>query len=1103
MLLLFVTGTSGIFAQRTVTGTVIDTEKQPVIGANVVVKGTTVGTVTDINGKYTINVPSSTSIIVFSFIGNVTKEVQPGNSAVIDVTMETEATALNEVVVIGYGVVKKRDLTGSVASISGAQIASIPVSNPAQAMVGKLPGVTVVSQDGRPDASISIRVRGGGSISQSNDPLFIVDGFPVSSISDIPGNLIESIDVLKDASSTAIYGARGANGVIMVTTKKAQSGKLTVSYDGYVQFKQPTKYLETMDAYDYIAYNWAYAKAISDPYANAWEMMWGIGSQAATYNNPDGIDHYKNVAAKNYAKEAYGSSVAQNHSLNITSGNDKSKYLFSLNYNDDDGMKVNSWIKRFNAFFKLDQKLGEKLNFSFDTRFTNIDDMGNESTTNGKGSILSSAYQFRPIATGDVLGQMDPTINTSLGMYDAVLQDIFNPVERMKDYSPESISRSLRSNGALSWNIIKGLTARSEFGLNNYWNKAYTWSGAIYNNYLDAQRNKTYGGNASITASEGWNWRWANTLTYEVPGLGSNQTLNIMAGQEVTNSGSSSMNIWGNKYPASFDADRAFAMMDQYLTGTTTTNNGYSSNTGTPNRLNSYFGRANYSILNRYLLTATLRADGSSRFAPSHRWGYFPAAALGWRMSEESFLKGVSWLNNLKLRFSYGSVGNDGISANLWKTNWSSDGMTGYSVNEVRQVSYSPASTIANPDLKWETTITRNLGVDFAFLQSRIYGSLDVYKNNTKDLLMLTSISAISGFSSTYDNIGGTSNRGIELAIGGDILRGHDFNLSVNFNININRGKVDELAPGVNGLYKTQWGSSMTQPNTGDYILVVGKPVGQVRGYTYDGWYTVDDFDYNSTTGMYTLKSGVPDIGSGILGTVYGTTAHKPVGQSAYPGVVKFRDISGPNGVPDGVVNESDVAVIGDMNPKHTGGFSISGNYKTIDLSLNFNWSYGNKIYDANYLAAFYGSKEDGLYRNRLNYLSSSYRIYDIQNGQIVSVTDPTALTALNANATTFLPYHENPICSTLGIQDGSFLRLNTVTLGYTLPKNLTTKVGIGKLRIYGSIYNALTFTKYPGLDPEVNTNTSLNSAQYPTIGLDWGSYPRARSYTIGVNVEF
>jgi TonB-dependent starch-binding outer membrane protein SusC len=1094
-------GTSVMEQQKQITGKVIDTTGAPLPGVSVVLKGTTTGTVTDVNGNYTLsNVPPNATL-VFSFVGMKKQEMEVGNRSVINLTMEEESIGLNEVVAIGYGTIKKRDITGSVASIGGDQIAAVPVANAAQALVGKLAGVSVVSQDGRPDASISIRVRGGGSVSQSNDPLFIVDGFPVSSISDIPGDQIESIDVLKDASSTAIYGARGANGVIIVTTKSAKSGKLKVNYDGYVQFNQPTKYLETMNSYDYIAYNWGYARAISTAYASAWEMLWGIGSQKAAYNNPDGIDYYKNITAHNYSKEAYGNSFSHNHNFNISNGNDKTKYIFSVNYIDNDGMKINSWYKRANASFKLEQKLGDKLNFTIETRFADIDKMGNEGTTNGKGSILSSSYQFRPILTADVKGELDDTKNTQIGMYDQVLQDRYNPVARMKDYSPESINRSLNSNAALSWNVLNGLTARSEMGLTNYWNKSFTWSGAIYNDFLDAAGNKTYGGNASIGSSEGWSVRWVNTLTYDVKGLGENHSLNLMAGQEVTNSSSSSVSIWGNKYPSSFDSERAFAMMDQYLTGTTTVNYGYSSNTGTPNRLNSYFGRANYSLLSRYLLTVTFRADGSSRFAPTHRWGYFPAAALGWRITEESFMKDAKWLDNLKFRASYGSVGNDGISANLWKTNWSSDGPTKYSIGELQQVAYSPASTIANPNLKWETTITRNLGLDFSILNSRIYGTLDMYKNSTKDLLMLTSVSAISGFSSTYDNIGSTSNTGIEFTLGGDIVRSKDFTLSANFNININRGKVDKLAPGVNGLYKSQWGSSMTQPNTGDYILVEGKPVGQVRGYTYDGWYSVDDFTF--ANGIYTLKTGVPDIGSGILGTIYGTTANKPGGQSAYPGVMKFKDISGTNGAPDGLVNESDVSVIGDMNPKHTGGLNINAMFKGIDMALNFNWSYGNKIYNANYLAALYGSKEDGLFKNRLNVLQNAYKIYDIQGGQLVAVTDPTQLAALNANASMFLPYQENPVCSTLGIQDGSFLRLNTVTLGYTLPGNLTHKIYISKLRLYGSIYNALTFTKYNGLDPEVNANTSLNSAQYPTLGLDWGAYPRARSFTFGLNIEF
>ena len=1084
---------------KTITGTVTNEAGQALSGATVSGKGTSIATSTDVAGNFRIVTPEQTKTLIISYVGMENKEVDLAGQANIQVSLAQTRSNLNEVVVVGYGTVRRKDLTGAVSSVSGKQIAATPVANAAQALQGKIPGVNVTTQDGRPDASVSIRVRGGGSVSQSNEPLYIVDGFPVGNINDIPPYQIESIDVLKDASSTAIYGARGANGVIIVTTKSGRSGKLAINYDNFVQFNHPTKYLETMSAYDYIAYNWSYAKAITDNYAKAWEMLWGIGSSAATYNNPDGIDHYKKVVAKNYSKEAYGSSTSQTHNLSISNGNAATKYILSMSYTDNQGMKINSWFKRANAAFKLDQKLTKKLNLALDTRFTQIERMGNEGTTNGRGSILSSSYQFRPIATADVLGQLDDRINTQLGLYDLVLQDIYNPVEQMKDYFPGNKDRSIRSNVSLSWNILKGLTARSEFGYNLFWNRGKTWAGATYRNYLDAAGNKTFAGDASISSSEGWALRWVNTLNYIVPGLGKSHNLNFVVGQEVNNSNSESISMFGNKYPVSFTKERAFGTMDQYLTSTTPTPNfGISSGGGTPNRLNSYFGRLNYTLLDKYLLTATFRADGSSRFAPANRWAYFPAAAVAWRISDEDFLKNVKAIDNLKLRLSYGEVGNDAISANNWRTQWSSTGLQGYSINEIRQLGYTPGTTIANPYLKWETTITRNLGLDFSIFDKRVSGTIDVYKNSTEDLLMLTAIQPYSGFNFTYENVGSTSNKGVEFSLSGDIIRKKDFNFSASFNININRGKIEELAPGVNGLYKSQWGSTMTQPNTGDYILQVGLPVGQVRGYTYDGWYTTNDFTY--ANGVYTLNKakGIPDIGAGILGTVYGTTANKPAGQVAYPGVVKFKDLNG-----DGVVDEKDVSIIGNMNPKNTGGVSLNASYKNIDFTANFNWSYGNDVYNANYLAAFYGSKEDGLYKNRLDYLSTSYKIYDIQAGQLVKVTDPAALNALNANATTFLPFHENPVVSTLGIQDGSFLRLNTVTLGYSLPQGVIQRIKISRLRIYGSIYNALTITNYKGLDPEVNTNPSQGGAQYPTTGLDWGAYPRARSYTVGLNVEF
>lgn len=1080
-----------------VSGKILDAKGQPVDGATILEKGTANSVLSKTDGSFSMNVSSKDAILVVSHVGFKSTEYKLKGEGSVTIELEAFATDMDEVVVVGYGTQRRKDLTGSVASVSGKQIAAVPVVSAAQALQGKLPGVNVTAQDGRPDASISIRVRGGGSISQSNEPLYIVDGFPVGSINDVPPSQIESIDVLKDASSTAIYGARGANGVIIVTTKSGKSGKLTIRYDNYVQYNQPTKYLETMNAYNYIDYNWGYAKAISDGYANAWAMLWGIGSYAATYNNPDGINYYNNVNAKNYSKEAYSGSFSHNHNISISNGNNKTKYILSLSYTDNDGMKINSWFKRANAAFKLEQKLSDKINFSFDTRFTDIQRMSNEGTSNGKGSILSSSYQFRPIETKDVKGELDDTKNTQLGLYDLVLQDRYNPVALMSDFLPLSKERTLRSNAAVDWTVIKGLTFRSEVGFSQSWNKGKTWSGSVFNNYLDAEGNKTYAGNASISSTEGWGIRWANTVNYKTKLFNDDHQLNITAGQELNNSKSEGYSISGSRYPVSFTPERAFAMMNQHLQSTTTVNYSLSSSAGTPNRLLSYFGRMNYSLMDKYLFTATFRADGSSRFSPLNRWGYFPAAAAAWRMSDENFLKDIKWLNNLKLRASYGEVGNDGISASQWTPLWSSDGLRGVSINETRQTSYSPAGQLANPNLKWETTITRNIGVDFSVFKGRLYGTIDMYKNSTKDLLMLTAIDPSLGYpGGMYDNVGSTSNRGIEISFGGDIIHKKDFDLSASMNINFNRGRVDELATGVSGLYKTNWGSTMTQPNTGDYILQIGKPVGQVRGYAYDGWYSVDDFNYSN--GIYTLKPGIADIGSGIIGTVYGTTANKPGGQVAYPGVIKFKDMN-----KDGLINESDVTVIGDMNPKHTGGFSLNGRVKSFDFAMNFNWSYGNKVYNANYLAAFYGSKEDGLYKNRLDYLTTSYRIHRIDNGQLVKVTDPIELKALNANATTFLPYHENPVVSTLGIQDGSFLRLNTVTVGYNLPEKLLSKVHVARLRVFGSIYNALTITKYPGLDPEVNTNTSQGGAQYPTTGLDWGAYPRARSFTVGLNVEF
>ena len=1077
------------FAQdmRSVTGSVTSKDDgMPLPGVNIFVEDTNYAAVTDFDGNFTIELPASTMVLTVSSVGFITKsiEVSPTQQN-LSIILETDVAALEEVVVIGYGTSSRRNVTGAIASISGEEVAKVPVADATQALQGKLAGVNISTQDGRPGADVRVRVRGGGSISQSNQPLFIVDGFPVSSISNIPGNQIKSIDVLKDASSTAIYGSRGANGVIIVTTKSGSAGKTRITYDGFAQYSYIPEYIPVMNGYDYIAYNWAYADAIGDQYADAWEQLWAIGRYQE--GNPEGIDYYRNVDSKDFTKELFNSAYTHNHNLNISSGTEKTKYLLALNHIDQDGNKTRSFYKRSNVQFKLDQEISSRLDFTINTRFVDVREGNNQGNSN--------AYWFRPIASEDILGESDVTVNTQLGDYNQVLQDFYNPVALLNDTDSDQRSRSLVANTAINWEIIDGLTAKTNFSISANWSRAKYWEGAIVNNYLDNAGNVTYSGDARIRAAEGWYLRWINTLNYEVQGLGEDHQLSVLAGMEISDSGSEFTDIRGNEFPASYDATRAWANMNDFLRREDQENFQLGSQIGIPNRLQSYFGRFNYSYLDRYLFTGTFRADGSSRFAPSNRWGYFPAGAFAWRLSEEEFLSNTSWIDDLKLRLAYGAVGSDAISSELWKQSWASATGT-YSINETIQPLYRPASSlIANPDLKWETTITRNIGLDFTLFDRKVSGSLELYKNTVKDLLLVRDVSPLTGFSFTQENIGQTSNKGIELTLSTDIVTSENFNLQGGFNISINRGNIDELAEGIDGQYGSNWGSVAQNPRE-DYVFQVGQPVGLIRGYIYDGWYTTDDFNYDPDTQTYTLKDGVADYASGVLGNVYGTASNKPGAQTAYPGVQKVKDTNG-----DGVIDDLDIGIIGDTNPVHTGGFNFSGNYKAIDFALNFNWSYGNDLYNVTHQAAYLGNKEAGLFRNRFQELAGHYKIYDIVDGQLNQVVEPAALDALNENATTFLPYPENAVVSTFAIEDGSFLRLNTLTIGYTLPN--PEKLGITRLRFYGSVFNVFTLTGYSGYDPEVNVDETGRSSYYPTPGFDYQAYPRPRTVTLGLNLEF
>jgi TonB-linked SusC/RagA family outer membrane protein len=427
LLALFVIFTSAQLYAQKVTGVVVDETNSPIPGVNVLVKGTTNGVITDFDGKFSI-VPANIQkdVLSFSFIGMETKVVNINGEKVINVQLKSSTLQIEEVVAIGYGTVKKRDVTGSVASVTGKQIMAVPVANVAQALEGRLAGVNVISQDGRPDATISIRVRGGGSISQSNDPLVLIDGIP-GNISDIPAEMVESIDVLKDASSTAIFGARGANGVILITTKRGKSGDVSVSYGGYAKFNTPTGYLETLSPYDYLVSRWGlldvyFGKSYTDPF----QKLFGIG--AYTGSNSGGIDAYKNVSPYNLQKDVYNTSFSQNHDLTISGGTDKTKVIFGFSYLDDQGMKLNSYAKRASASFKLDQKMGNNLDFNLDVLYTDKNSMGNESLVSGYGSSLSGSYRYRPIAKSDIKGDLAFLGDASLGEESFVFDDMYKPV---------------------------------------------------------------------------------------------------------------------------------------------------------------------------------------------------------------------------------------------------------------------------------------------------------------------------------------------------------------------------------------------------------------------------------------------------------------------------------------------------------------------------------------------------------------------------------------------------------------------------------------------------------------------------------------------------
>ncbi|GHU67707.1 SusC/RagA family TonB-linked outer membrane protein [Bacteroidia bacterium] len=1046
------------FAQTfPVSGTINDENGETLIGVSVRIKGGSAGTVSDMDGRYTISVPNDKTVLQFYYMGYEAVEQRVGSQREINIVLKEADTNLDELVVVGYGTQRRRDLTGAVASIGGEKLKDIPVSSAAQAMVGKLAGVQVTQTEGSPDAEMKIRVRGGGSITQDNAPLFIIDGFPADNINDVAPTDIASIDVLKDASSTAIYGARGANGVIIVTTKSGYEGKAKVSYNTYFGTKKVTNYLEVLDPYEF-AY-WQY------------ESQQQNGNYERYYGNFADMDLYKEMSGTNWQKEIFGNTgTTLYNNLSLTGGSKTVKYNVSLTNNDDKDIMTGSKMNRTNLTSNLQFEMSKWLTVNMNVRLS-------DSKTEGAGvsdpektfSRLTHVVQYRPV--NGLLDYIDDSM-VDMDDYDVVEASIINPLKQTNDDYRYTNRQSFQYNGSAVVKLLKSLTYQFDFGYKYAKNIQKRFWGINTSNAI------TYGimPLAQITNTNGTGYRIANVLTFNQKNFIPDHSLTVMAGQEVVVNDSEILTVSAKYFPQYISRISALSMMQLGKADPLST-------VDVPeDKLASFFGRLNYDYKDRYLATLTFRADASSKFAPGNQWGYFPAGSVAWRISDEPFLtsQAEDWLSNLKLRVSYGAVGNNRIPDNAWLKMFSipqSSELYLFLDGEDSPTAYlAPEKTLSNPGLKWETTITRNIGLDFGLFKQRLSGSIELYKNTTRDLLIQSKLPSQSGYTSQWQNIGQTSNQGVEVMLEGVLIQKKDFNLSASVNIAFNRNRIDRLDVPI--ISNSNWTNDSDGP-TEDFLVEQGGKVGLMYGFVTDGFYTFDDFNYEN--GVYSLKDGTPDNSTLV------------VPRQFRPGALKFKNFDD-----DPLITNADKQIIGDANPLHTGGFNISSQYKNFDVSVFFNWVYGNDIYNANKLA-FTNFKGGKYNKNLLEIMNSENRwtYYDQTTG--ARVDDPEQLRAMNANATLWSAANSKIPLHSWAIEDGSFLRLNNVTIGYSLPKKWLQKIKVEQLRFYATGYNLWVWTNYTGYDPEVDAVRSTPL----TPGIDYSAYPRSRSFNVGLNLTF
>ena len=1038
--LLILASSIGLHAQSVkVTGVVKDSQQQTLIGVTVKVENGAATTATDINGKFTIIVPNKDAILLFSYIGYQSVKMPLGGKQQINVTMKDQASTLNDVVVVGYGTQKKKDLTGAVAQVSMADVNKAPVLSVADALAGRVAGVQINSADGQPGSAVNIVIRGANSITQDNTPLYVVDGFPIEgfNLSLLNPQDIESLDVLKDASATAIYGSRGANGVVIITTKKGKAGKPTVNLNVTQSFVDNIKTMQLMNSYDFLR-----MQIERDPTAGT------VANPTPTYiylTSPSKtLADYQNAPTTDWQSPFFKTGSLRSYYVALRGGTQQTAYSVSGSVDDLDGTVLNTGSKRYQGRISLDQTINDKFKVGINANYSYLKQFGNglaASTNSGTTNIMYSVWGSNPLSPYTATDEVDPT-TASANDYK------FNPILNQQNLVRNANTAALNVNTYLSYNITKNLTLRVTGIINNTeivnenFNNTNTYYGSP-NSIVGSQN----GVNGSIYTAKNNNWANENTLTWN-KNYGKH-SLNVLAGFTQQGNTSSTYGFGASHLP---NESLGISGLDEG-----TINPSLTKALSSLNRLQSWLGRVTYNYNSLYYLTASFRADGSSKFAPQNHWGYFPSAAAAWRFSEEKFLKGNRVLSNGKLRLSYGETGNNRVSDFAYLSSTIIDPSYNYSFNNTYATSVVP-KTIGNPDLKWETTAQYDAGVDLSFFGDRINLTGDVYRKTTKDLLLNATLPTSSGYSTAYENVGSVQNQGLELTLSTVNIRNNTFSWTSSFNIAFNSNKVLALANGQESLLSSvAWDNGWV--NTPGYIARVGQPLGQMYGFVWDGNYQYSDFN-KSATGAYILKDNV--VGNG------NTRAN------IQPGDIKYKDLNG-----DGVINSSDYTVIGRSLPIHQGGFTNNFTYKGFDLSVFFQWSYGNDIQNASRMV-FEG-----------NALSKTFL------EQFASYNDRWSPTNQNSANYRVNGYFGGGYSSRT-VEDGSYLRLKTVQLGYNLPKAWLQKIKISSIRVFVSGQNLYTWTHYSGEDPEVSTYNSVL-----TGGFDYSAYPRARTFAFGANVNF